>query len=82
LQIKADVLQKPVTPVAIEDAACLGAALMAATAIGAFSSLEEGVDRMVRLGSTVGSNPGSAEVYRQGYSQYLELYERLAPMFA
>jgi xylulokinase len=81
LQIKADVLQKPVTPVAVEDAACLGAAMMAATATGAFSNLEEAVGQMVRLGQTVEPSLGQAEAYQQGYSQYLELYERLAPMF-
>ena len=81
LQIKASVLQKPLTPVAVEDAACLGAALMAATATGAFSSLEEGVANMVRLGETIEPDPGQASVYQEGYSQYLELYRRLAPMF-
>jgi xylulokinase len=81
LQIKADVLQKPLTPVAVEDAACLGAALMAATATGAFSSLEEGVGQMVRLGERVEPDPGLAAVYQEGYGQYLELYERLTPMF-
>jgi xylulokinase len=81
LQIKADVLQKPLTPVAVEDAACLGAALMAATATGAHASLEEAVACMVRLGETVEPDAGRAEVYQQGYGQYLELYQRLAPMF-
>ena len=81
LQIKADVLQKPVIPVAVEDAACLGAALMAATATGGFASLQEGVEQMVRLGDTLEPDPRRAEVYREGYGQYLELYQRLAPMF-
>jgi xylulokinase len=81
LQIKADVLQKPVTAVEVEEAACLGAALMAATAVGAFSSLEAGAARMVRLRPTIQPDPGQRAVYQQGYAQYLELYDRLAPMF-
>jgi xylulokinase len=81
LQIKSDVLQKPVIPVAVEDAACLGAALLAATGTGTFSSLEEGTGQMVRLGYAIEPDPFQAGVYQHGYSQYLELYERLAPMF-
>jgi len=81
LQIKADVLQKPVAAVAVEEAACLGAALLGATATGHFASLDEGVARMVRLREPVQPDPANAEIYAQSYVRYLELYERLAPMF-
>jgi xylulokinase len=81
LQIKADVLQKPVAAVAVEEAACLGAALLGATATGHFASLNEGVARMVRLREPVQPDPANADVYAQSYVRYLELYERLAPMF-
>ena len=53
LQIKADVLQKPIRVVEASETACLGAAIMGATATGHFSGLEEGVAAMVRLGHTV-----------------------------
>jgi len=81
LKIKADVLQKPVTAVKVEEAACLGAALMAAVAAGFFSTLEEGVSRMVRLGETIEPSSDHYGVYQERYAQYLELYERLSPMF-
>lgn len=81
LQIKADVLQKPVTAVEVEEAACLGAALMAAVATGAFASLGEGVASMVHLRETIDPGHEDKEAYRRGYAQYLDLYDRLAPMF-
>jgi len=81
LQIKADVLQKPVNTVENEEVACLGAAIVAATATGAFSSLAEGCGRMVRLRDTVQPNPQFHQVYDRGYEQYVELYDRLAGMF-
>ena len=81
LQIKADVLQKPIIAVEVEEASLLGAALTAATATGAFASLEEGVARMVRVRRRIEPQPDHLSTYRQGYSAYLELYDRLAPMF-
>jgi xylulokinase len=82
LQMKADVLQKPVTGVESEETACLGAALMAAVAAGEFPSLEEGVAQMVRLRPTIYPEVHNLAVYQQGFEKYNELYERLAPMFA
>lgn len=81
LRIKADVLQKPITTVEVADASCLGAALMAAVAVGSFASLEEGVSSMVNLGETVEPGQKDRDAYVKGYAQYLELYDRLAPMF-
>ena len=81
LQIKADVLQKPVVAVPGEETACLGAALMAAVGAGVFASLEEGVGQMVHRGEAIRPRPEHERAYRQGYAAYRELYERLAPMF-
>jgi len=81
LQIKADVLQKPVATVEVEEAALLGAAITGAAGTGIFSSLEEGVSRMVRLKERIEPNPLRASVYQKGYAQYVELYDRLVPLF-
>lgn len=81
LKIKADVLQKPVRTLEVEETACLGAALMGATATGYFDTLEEAVARMVRLKGTIEPGTDGLQAYEQGYARYLELYDRLAPMF-
>lgn len=81
LQIKADVLQKPVLTVEAEESACLGAALLAATATGCLPSLEAGVARMVRVRKTYLPDPTRRAAYARGYARYVELYDRLEPMF-
>jgi xylulokinase len=81
LKIKADVLQKPVRTVEVEETACLGAALMGAVATGHFASYEDAVAHMVRLDRTVEPGTRDLAAYQQGYATYLELYDRLEPMF-
>jgi xylulokinase len=81
LQIKADVLQKSVTPVAVEEAASLGVAIMAGVAAGVFRDLDEGLRRMARLGERIEPQAANARPYRIGYREYLDLYDTLAPMF-
>jgi xylulokinase len=81
LQIKADVLQKPVTMVDVEESACLGAAMLGAAAAGHFRDLEEASAAMVHIGDTLNPDPANQHSYQQGYAAYLELYDRLAPMF-
>ena len=81
LQIKADVLQKPVTRVDVEEAAVLGAAMLGAVATGCYPGLDDAAAAMVRIGEVLAPNPANAAVYDEGYAAYVELYERLAPMF-
>jgi xylulokinase len=81
LQIKADVLQKPVTTVDVEEAALLGAAMLGSVASGCFPGLEEASAAMVRVGSRLEPNPANAAAYEEGYRTYIELYDRLEPMF-
>lgn len=81
LQIKADVVQKPVYPVENEEAACLGAAITAATAAGVVENLEVGVATMVRYRQRVEPKHENFNVYTSSYSRYIELYDRLAPFF-
>ena len=72
LQIKADVLQRPITTLACEEVACLGAAMLAATAARHFAELEEAVAAMVRARHTFDPDPANAAVYEEGYRRYLE----------
>ncbi len=81
LQIKADLLQKPVATLEAEDAALLGAAVLSAVAAGVHPTLEDAVSRMVRLRETIPFNPANAQVYQQTYQRYLDLYSHLEPLF-
>ncbi|MGD0610266.1 MAG: FGGY family carbohydrate kinase [Anaerolineales bacterium] len=81
LQIKADVLQKPVQTVEVEEAACLGAAILGSVASGFYSSLTDAVSHMVHVKKVIEPNLANQEVYQRRYAQYVELYDRLNPMF-
>jgi xylulokinase len=81
LQIKADVLQKPVTRLENEETALLGAAVLGAVATGVYGTPEQAVRQMVRTGHTFLPDPRHAAVYDQVYQKYVDLYARLEGMF-
>ena len=81
LQIKADVLQKPVQTIQVEEAACLGAAILGAVAAGAYPTIGEAVAHMVQPKDTLQPNPAHQQVYQQRYEDYINLYDHLQPMF-
>jgi xylulokinase len=77
LQIKADIFQKPVVTLQVGEAASLGAAILGGVGIGMFSSVEEGIERMVKIKSTFEPNVSLREAYEERYNDYLSLYPRL-----
>jgi xylulokinase len=81
LQIKADVLQKPVRTIHTEESACLGAAILSAVACGVYPDLSTAVDGMITLKDVYEPHPDLRGLYITRYRQYLELYDRLTPMF-
>jgi xylulokinase len=81
LQIKADVLQMPITTVMVEEASLLGAAILGAVTTGVYPNLEAAVNQMVHVRDRIEPNPAQMSVYQAGYATYLELYDRLSPMF-
>ena len=81
LQIKADVLQKPITTLQVEEAACLGAAILGATAVRGYNSIDEAVIHMVQPKQTIEPDPSLESIYQHGYAQYVQLYDKLIPLF-
>ncbi len=80
-QIKADVLGIPVVTTEIEEAASLGAAILAGVAVGAFPSLESAIDRMVVVKDRFVPDPANRATYDAGYATYRDLYADLVGMF-
>lgn len=76
-QIKADVCELPVDTLASPQAALLGAAMLAATGVGCFSSLPEAVRAMRRPGPRFLPDAGAQPVYRRNRATFVELHHRL-----
>ena len=77
LQMKADILGCPVRTLAVREAACLGAAVLAGTACGMYESVEEGVERTVRTKRVVEPDSRASKAYEERFATYLELYPTL-----
>ena len=81
-QIKADVTKRPVYTMMNEEAACLGAAILAGVAARIYPNLKEAVSKMVSLKSRVDPNPANERAYDRAYERYRGLYESLLGLFA
>jgi xylulokinase len=79
--IKADVTGLPLVTTENEEAACLGAGILAGKAVGMFPSIEQAVSEMVVLKERFQPNPDNAAVYAAMYARYCELYENLRGLF-
>jgi sugar (pentulose or hexulose) kinase len=77
LQIKADVLGRPIRTLRVREAACLGAAILAGAAAGIYPSVAAGAQRAVALGDTYHPREIEAKMYAQKYKVYRELYPAL-----
>jgi len=80
-QIKADTLGVPVVTVATEEVACLGAAILAGTAVGLYSSAEEAAQKLVTIQDRWEPDPANKPAYDHGYDLYVRLYDSLEGLF-
>jgi xylulokinase len=79
-QIKADATGIPVqTMKNTADAACLGAAVLAGTAIGFWSSVPEAMDSIVKPDKDFHPNPTNRSIYDRLISDYKALTQNLKP---
>lgn len=81
-QIKADLTQRPVLTMENEEAACLGAAILAGTAVGVFTSLQDACKKIVLVKERFEPNSANFKIYTKAYEDYVELYEDLCSLFS
>jgi D-xylulose kinase len=82
-QIKADLTGLPVTTMKnTEDAACLGAAVLAGAATGVWASAAEALSAIVEVDQRFEPDPGPREEYERLYATYRRLYDCLLPVFS
>ncbi len=80
-QIKADVTGKTILRTENEEAACLGAAILAGKAVGLYKSVKEASKNMVRIKRKFNPQKDNVRIYRDTYKKYIKLYDTLCEMF-
>jgi xylulokinase len=76
-QIQADVYAHEVEIVAAEEGAAYGAAILAGTGVGAWSSVDEACDKVVRVASRIAPDRAAAKTMKRGYRRYRKIYPAL-----
>jgi sugar (pentulose or hexulose) kinase len=81
-QIEADVTGRPVLTTTNEEAATLGAAILAGKAMGLYSSVQEAASEMVQIKARYEPTKGNMPVYEEAFHTYIDLYMALCPLFS
>lgn len=74
MQIKADITGQSVTTLKVRESACLGAALLAGTAVGIYSSLDEAAAITVKVKDTYYPDASASRHYEEKYGVYKDIY--------
>lgn len=77
-QMQADMYNLPVETLKVTDAAVLGAAILAGVGVGVFSSVENGVEKMVSVNKQYMPIAENVKIYSDLYQVYAKAYEGLA----
>ncbi len=80
-QMEADIVGRPVLTTTNEEAATLGAAILAGKAVGLYSSVEEAAGKMVQIKERFEPNSSNRTIYDETFGTYLKLYDALCPLF-
>lgn len=74
LEIKADILQIPVSVLRVNEAGALGCAVICAAACGVYGSLEEAAQNMSHIDETIEPRSRDRDFYREKFELYRNLY--------
>jgi xylulokinase len=77
LQIKADILEIPVSTLAVKEAGALGAAVLCAVASGVYGSVEEAAAAMSRIDKTIEPDLKHHGFYTEKFEVYKKLHDKL-----
>ncbi len=66
----------------MEEAACLGAAILAGKAVGLYKDIPTACEKMVHIKTRYDPNPKNFAIYEKTYRRYVQLYENLCNMFS
>lgn len=80
MQMKADMLNLPITALKTVDAGTVGSAMMTGIAIGVFKNLQDAADHMVEETVEYMPRPEMHEKYRKIYHRYEKVYQAVRPL--
>ncbi len=80
MQMKADILNRPIDVMKVTEASCLGAALLAGTALGIYRSHVEAVQVAVKKARTYEPHRPRSRYYTERFELYKQLYPTLSPI--
>ncbi|KPK83384.1 MAG: xylulose kinase [Phycisphaerae bacterium SM23_33] len=81
-QMQADIYGSPCATVRTEEGPAYGVAILAAVGTGAYKSVPEACDAIVKVTRTIQPNPAARKAYARYYRQYRRLYPALRGEFA
>lgn len=76
-QMQADMYKVPISVLEVSETGCLGAALYAGIGLGVYASLDEAVEKAVRIKAVFEPNPDNFDAYDQAYERFVVGYESL-----
>jgi len=77
MQLKADLLGKPVHAMRVSEAVCLGAAILAGTGTGVYPSAQQASLRLSKIERTYRPDARKSAIYAERSARYRELYPAL-----
>lgn len=80
-QIKADVTGLQVGVPEVTETTALGAAFLALVGVGAYASLSEAGDHIIRIRERIDPNHSAQPAYAEAYERYRQTYFALLPVF-
>ena len=80
MQMKADILNVPITALKTVDAGTVGSAMLTGIAAGCFEDLEDAAAHMVETRQVYHPRQKMHEKYQEIYQKYRELYRTVRPL--
>lgn len=80
MQMKADMLNIPITALATADAGTVGGAMLTGIAVGCYNGLEDAAGHMVEKKKVYEPNPQMHKKYKKIYQRYRQLYDAVRPL--
>lgn len=80
MQMKADMLNIPITALKTPDAGTVGSAMLTGIAVGCFRSLEDAAEHMVERKNVYIPDPQMHQKYMEVYQRYRRLYQAVRPL--